>query len=395
MATLDTLNSTQNTTSNTSIPFPENMSDFDKILDKTFAWFSANFGNLLFIIFIGIGTILVARIVNNLMESYFTKASSKLRMDTTAFRMFRHVTVAAIYFIGLLVIIFSIPTLSNLSVALFTGAGLAGIVIGFAAQSTLSNIIAGISLAIFQPFRVGDRLNIMNEYGKVTDLNLRHTVIITWDNRRLIIPNSIISNEAIINWTIEDPAVIWPVNVGISYDSDISLAKKIMIEEARKHPLVMPPQTMKHSVIKPSFMKLETLANGFMDLSVLHTVDPDFRDRGEVKVYVTELGDFAVNLRLLVWFKDRSDAYSSGCELREAIKKRFDSEGIEIPYPYRTIVYKTDIRKEKSPEKSASAEKSKMKSAPRSRLTDIDDKTAIDDEIGIDNETGIDDETGQ
>ncbi|KKG12544.1 mechanosensitive ion channel protein MscS [Methanosarcina sp. 2.H.T.1A.6] len=362
-------------TLNSSPSFAENMSYFDRILDQSFAWFSANLGTLLFIIFIGMGTILVARTVNHLMESYFTKASGKLRMDTTAFRMFRHVTVASIYFIGLIIIIFSIPDLRSLSVALFTGAGLAGIVIGFAAQSTLSNIIAGISLVIFQPFRVGDRLNIMNEYGKVTDLNLRHTVIITWDNRRLIIPNSIISNEAVINWTIEDPAVIWPINVGIGYDSDISLAKKIMIEEARKHPLVMPPQTMKHSVIKPSFLKPETLANGFMDLSVLHTVDPDFRERGEVKVYVTDLGDFSVNLRLLVWFKDRSDAYSSGCEIREAIKRRFDSEGIEIPYPYRTIVYKTDIQKEKSPEKSASEEKSKMEYAPRSRLTDIDDET--------------------
>ena len=342
MPTLDTLNNTSNTTLKT------NISNFDGLLGNTISWFSANLGTLIFIIFIGIGTILVARTVNHLMESYFTKASSKLRMDITAFRMFRHIMVAAIYFLGLIVIIFIIPGLHTLSVALFSGAGLAAIVIGFAAQNTLSNIIAGVSLALFQPFRVGDRLNIMNEYGKVTDLNLRHTVIITWDNRRLIIPNSIISNEAIINWTIEDPAVIWPINVGISYDSDISLAKKIMIEEARKHPMVMPHQTMKHSVVKPSFLKPETFANGFMDLSVLHTVDPDFRDRGEAKVYVTELGDFAVNLRLLVWFKDRSDAYSSGCEIREAIKRRFDSEGIEIPYPYRTIVYKNRYSRRKS-----------------------------------------------
>ena len=191
--------------------FAENMSYFDRGLEQAFAWFSGNFGTFLFIIFIGLSTILVARNVNRLMESYFKKASSKLHMDITAFRMFRHIVVAIIYFVGIIVVIFSIPGLRSLSVALFTGAGIAGIVIGFAAQSTLSNIIAGLSLALFQPFRVGDRLNIMNEYGKVTDLNLRHTVIITWDNRRLIIPNSIISNEAIINWTIEDPAVIWPI----------------------------------------------------------------------------------------------------------------------------------------------------------------------------------------
>jgi small conductance mechanosensitive channel len=326
--------------------FAENMSYLDKGLEQAFAWFSGNFGTLLFIIFIGLSTIIIARNVNRLMESYFKKASGRLHMDTTSFRMFRHIVVALIYFVGIVVVIFSIPGLRSLSVALFTGAGIAGIVIGFAAQSTLSNIIAGLSLAIFQPFRVGDRLNIMNEYGKVTDLNLRHTVIITWDNRRLIVPNSIISNEAIINWTIEDPAVIWPIDVGISYDADIDQARRIMIEEARKHPNVMPPQEVKYNVVKPSLIKSETLKMGFFDSPVLHPVDPDFRERGEVKVNVVELGDFSVNLRLLVWFKDRSIAYSSGCEIREAIKKRFDKESIEIPYPYRTIVYKTDLEKE-------------------------------------------------
>lgn len=58
---------------------------------------------------------------------------------------------------------------------------------------------------------------------------------------------------------------------------------------------------------------------------------------------MTELGDFAVNLRLYVWIKDRSVGFTTGCDLRESIKKRFDAEGIEIPFPYRTIVYKKDI----------------------------------------------------
>ncbi|AKB44248.1 mechanosensitive ion channel family protein [Methanosarcina vacuolata] len=327
--------------------FAENMSYFDTVLEQAFTWFSNNFGTFLFILFIGLITAIVARNVNSLLERHFVKVSSRLHMDPTSFRMFRHIVVALIYFMGIVVVIFSIPSLRNLSVALFTGAGIAGIVIGFAAQNTLSNIIAGISLAVFQPFRVGDRLDIMNEYGKVTDLNLRHTVIITWDNRRLIIPNSMISNEAIINWTIEDPAVIWPIDVGISYDANIDQARKIMIEEARKHPNVMPPQEVQYSVVKPSLIKSETLRMGFIDPPVLHPVDPDFRERGGVKVNVVELGESSVNLRMNVWFKDRSVAYSSGCEIREAIKKRFDKEGIEIPYPYRTIVYKTDLGKEK------------------------------------------------
>jgi len=327
--------------------FAENMSYFNKGLEKAFAWFLGNFGTFLFILFIGLITILVARNVNLLMETGFKKASGRLRIDLTAFQMFRHLMVAVIYFVGIVVVIFSIPSLSTVSVALFTGAGVVGIVIGLAAQSTLSNIIAGISLAVFQPFRVGDRLDIMNEYGKVADLNLRHTVIITWDNRRLIIPNSKISNEAIINWTIEDPAIIWSIDVGISYDADIDKARKIMIEEARKHSNVMPLHKVEYSLATPSLIKPEPHKIGIFDKSMLHSIDPDFKEKGGVKVQVTDLKDFSINLRLQVWFKDRSIAHSSGCEIREAIIKRFFKEGIEIPYPYRTIIYKTDIENKK------------------------------------------------
>jgi small conductance mechanosensitive channel len=325
------------------------LSQFDDGVGQTFNWFSSNLDTLLFILIVAAGTVFLARMANHLMQSYLKNASDRLHVDMTTFRMFRHITVAAIYFLGLMIIIFSIPDLQNIATALLASAGLAGIIIGFAAQSTLSNIIAGLSLAIFQPFRVGDRVNIMNEYGKVTDLNLRHTVVTTWDNRRLIIPNSIISEESIINWTIEDPAVIWAIDIGISYDADIDLARRLMIDEARKHPEVMPPHNVEYSIVKPGLRKSDSTKPGIRNIyPVLHTVDPDFRQRGDVEVYVTELGDFAVNMRLLVWFKDRSVAYSSGCMIREAIKKRFDKEGIEIPFPYRTIVYKKDLEKEAS-----------------------------------------------
>jgi small-conductance mechanosensitive channel len=362
LETLDTLNNSTLDAIETPDSIAENISYLDRVLQNTFTWFSENLDTMLFVIFIGMTTILAARTINNFLTRYYERASSRLHIDITTFRMFRHIVVAAVYFIGLVVVIFHIPSLRSLSIAMLSGAGLAGIVIGFAAQNTLSNIIAGIALALFQPFRVGDRLTIMNEFGKVTDINLRHTVILTWDNRRLIIPNSVISSEAIVNWTIEDPAVIWPLDVGISYDSDISLAKKIMVEEARKHPKVMTPQILEYSVVKPGLLKSETFANGLMNPSVLHAVDPDFRERGQVKVYVTEFGDSAINLRVNMWFKDRSDAYGAGCEIREAIKKRFDDEGIEIPYPYRTIVYKTDIENEKISKKPSPAEEAKKAS---------------------------------
>ncbi|MEA2076245.1 MAG: mechanosensitive ion channel [Euryarchaeota archaeon] len=75
--------------------------------------------------------------------------------------------------------------------------------------------------AIFRPFRVGDVVELENEYGTIEDMALRHTVIRTWQNKRRIIPNSRISEETIINWTIGNLTVLWAVDFGISYDSDI------------------------------------------------------------------------------------------------------------------------------------------------------------------------------
>lgn len=369
MGTLDTSNETLNTVKTSY--------SFNTILEKVVTWFSENLEMLLFISLIIIATVLIARTINNSLIRYYKKASNKLHIDLTTFRMFRHLVVAAVYFIGLVVVIFNIPSLRSLSVAMLSGAGIAGIIIGFASQNTLSNIIAGVALAIFQPFRVGDRLTVMNEYGKVTDLNLRHTVILTSDNRRLIIPNSVISSEAIYNWTIEDPATIWPIDIGISYDTDISLAKKIMIEEARKHPKVMPPHTQEYCVLKPGILKTDILANR-LNPSIIHTIDPDFKERGQVKVYLTEFGDSAINLRMHVWFKDRSDAYSAASEIREAIKVRFDNEDVEMPYPYRTIVFKTgskiDSNKEEVSEKPVSPEEIKIDYSPIRRLNDTENK---------------------
>ena len=280
-------------------------------------WNSLHVLDALFVIFIIVLTIVASKFVDRLICHQFEVASRRMVVDETAYRMIRHTSVAFVYVFGLFLIIMRFPTLQNLSFAILAGAGFLGIVVGLAAQSTMSNIISGVSLAIFRPFRVGDRVNVRDDYGKITDITLRHTVVKTWDNRRLIIPNHVISDEAIINWTIEDPTVCWPIDIGISYDSDIDLARKIMVEEGSKN-------------------------KNTMSFSELRKYDEKFSD-DDVSVLLTGLGDFAVNLKLFVWVRDRSFAYGTGCEIREAIKKRFDKEGIEIPFPYRTLVYKKDL----------------------------------------------------
>lgn len=279
---------------------------------------SLDFEKIFFILAVAVLTVIAARIVDKLMVVQVRLMNKKMNVDQTSYSLLRHSSVAIVYLIGLVIVISSIPFLEKVSLALLAGAGFAGIVVGLAAQSTLGNIISGISLAVFRPFRVGDRVNAMNEYGKITDITLRHTVLRTWDNRRVIIPNNVIGNEAIINWSIEDPTVNWPVDIGISYDSDIDLARKIMTEEARGHVNVL------------TYVELVKY-------------DPTISKEEVIQVMVTELGDYAVNMRLLFWCADRKLCYTTGCELRESIKKRFDAEGVEIPFPYHTIVYKKDL----------------------------------------------------
>ena len=266
------------------------------------------------ILIILIATIIIARMADRLLIKHIPRIFEASKMDKefdqTSHALTRRLIVAAIYIIGILMIILQIPALNRVAIAMLAGAGVAGIAIGFAAQDSLSNIISGILLAVFKPIRIGDYVNFKGEYGHIEDLTLRHTIICTWDLRRIIVPNSLISSDYIVNWSIGSPETIWPVDFGIAYTSDIDKARNIIIEETKRHPQVMKDE--------------------------------------EINVRLTELGDFAVNLRLTFHVPSRGDAFDTGCDIREAVKKRFDAEEIEIPYPYQNIVIQRDASEQSS-----------------------------------------------
>lgn len=217
------------------------------------------------------------------------------------------------FILTFLFILAGVPQFRTFSYSLLASAGVLAIVIGFATQKTLSNVISGIFLALYEPFRIGDKIQIFGQFGEIEDLTLRHTIIRTWDNRRIMVPNSKIDEQEITNFSIKDEMVLWTINMGISYDSDIDKAKKIMVEEAKKH--------------TDNLGKKEKDKQPF--------------------VRVTECGDFSVNLRLYFWCEDAWTAWKMGFDLVESTKKEFDKRGIEIPFPYRTIVYKKDLEARK------------------------------------------------
>ncbi|TVR80281.1 MAG: mechanosensitive ion channel family protein [Chitinophagaceae bacterium] len=257
--------------------------------------------------------IIVALVLKKLINSYI-KRNINLRPENRTSLVFLNHSLSFLLFLFLgIFVIYNIPYLKALSVSLFAGAGILVVIIGLASQQAFSNIVSGIFIVIFKPFRVGDRIEVSTEQrGVVEDITLRHTVIRNFENKRIIVPNSLISSQIIVNLNIGDDKICRFVDFGISFDSDVEKAISIMKEECENHPLSIDNRTE------------EQKAAG----------DP------KVTVRLINFGDSSVNLRAFVWAADPPTAFKLGSELNISIKKRFDNEGIEIPFPYRTLVFK-------------------------------------------------------
>jgi small-conductance mechanosensitive channel len=247
---------------------------------------------IILIILIVIFTRSAARIVDRMLLNYFPTVVAKIqmKMDETMQLMIRRLISATIYMIGLMLIIYQVPQLRSLVTAIVAGAGIAGLAIGYAAKDSLSNFTSSIFIAVFQPFRVGDLVDFRGEYGQIEDLTLRHTVIRTSDNKRIIIPNSIMGNEPIINWSIREPEIIWVVEFDLEKASDIDMAREIIIKNVRSHPMVLKDKPMSVQLINSKYSEL--------------------------------------TLRLEVTVPGRNVAKGIGCDIREAVKKEFEEHGI-------------------------------------------------------------------
>ncbi len=267
--------------------------------------------------------VIAAKISRRLVENFFKKSSRRMKLDPTQYAFMKHTVSAAVYILGIAVAVYSIPSLRTISVSILAGAGVLAVIIGFASQAAFSNIVSGIFIVIFKPFRVGDRISILGQgiAGVIEDITLRHTVVRTWENKRVVVPNTVISSDRIENGNLGDEKTCRFVEFAISYDSDIKKAMGIMQDEVTRHLLWIDNRT------------------------------DEEKKKGEppVNVRLISFGDSGVNLRAYAWAQTPGDAWTMGTDLNKSIKERFDREGIEIPFPYRTIVYKKDLAKPKAP----------------------------------------------
>ena len=259
-----------------------------------------------------IGTYLLSKFLKYLLRKYVDAQIDLLESEKTNYNFFKH-TISFIFFmIATIGVFYTIPTLKELGLTLLASAGLIAAVLGLAAQQAFSNIISGVFIVIFKPFRVGDLVEIAEKRGIVEDITLRHTVIKNVENKRLIIPNATISNDTIINASIKDPRICNLLELGVSYDSDIKLAISIIQNEAAKH--------------------LNCIDN--------RTDEQKTNEEPVVIVRVLGYGESSINLRAYIWSNDSASGFVMKSDLFESVKEEFDKNNIEIPFPYRTIVYK-------------------------------------------------------
>lgn len=182
--------------------------------------------------------------------------------------------------------------------SLIAGVGVMGLAISFAAQDTIGNIISGIVIIIDGFFKEGDWICMGEMHATVTEIRLRTTVLTTFDNETVVVPNKQLAQERIVNYTLTPKSRV-KVSIGIAYKEDILRARNIMLEVVRKDDLILPDP-------KPT-------------------------------VIVSDLGSSSVNLQLRFWVEDPLLKWEFRWKYTEKCKRALDKAGIEIPYPHMQL----------------------------------------------------------
>ncbi|MFC1812308.1 mechanosensitive ion channel family protein [Thermodesulfobacteriota bacterium] len=258
--------------------------DFKVISTKLASYLPHLLGALILIIVFWIIATIVRKILSStLRRSKIAKEVQGLLLRVTHYAI---VTVAALTIADQLGI--------NIT-SLLAGVGVAGLALSFAARDTIENIISGVTLIIDQPFKEGDWVAIGDLHATLTEIRLRTTVLTTFDNETIVIPNKSIAQDRIINYTLT-PRTRVKILFGIAYKENIDEARKVI------------------------FSTIEG------DQRIL--TDP------EPRVIVTDLGDSSVNMQLRFWIQNPLDKFSLQFEYTEKCKKALDAAGIEIPFPH-------------------------------------------------------------
>ncbi|MDD3027255.1 MAG: mechanosensitive ion channel [Erysipelotrichaceae bacterium] len=218
------------------------------------------------------------------------------------------VIITSLKVIAVVIVLMQFTFTKSIGGALLASGGIVAVTIGLASQEAASGVVSGFMLTISKPFEIGDYISLPAQgiEGYIIQMNIRHSVVETFDKTTFIVPNATLNQSIIENYSYNKDYKVTRLTVSIAYEADIDKAIEIIKEEAKKHPL-------------------------YIDVRQ----DPT---QVEIPVIITALADSSINLRASITTKDFLDRYKVAADLNMAVFKRFKEEGIEIPYPHLHII---------------------------------------------------------
>jgi small-conductance mechanosensitive channel len=259
-------------------------------------------GDLLKFVLILSFSVLVSRIITLYLRRYFKDKVSR-DVGETVLKFF--------YYGALVIVIITILPLIGLDPSgLLLAGGITGIVLGFASQNIVGNLISGVFLMIEKPIKIGDQVEISGTSGFVTDIRIISTLIRTYDGLLVRIPNQQVFTSNITN-TVSYPVRRFEFSLGIRYSDDADNAIRIIKDLIDKEPFAL---------LNPS-----------------------------PSVFVNELGDSSVNLTVRIW-APMSEWFALKTSLLWTIKKTLEENGIEIPFPQQVVYLHNVPEKNQIPE---------------------------------------------
>ena len=211
----------------------------------------------------------------------------------TKITIIRKILDMGIYFFALVFILLQFKEVRHIGTSLLASAGVLGVVLGVAAKGCFSNVIAGIWLSFSQPIRLEDAVVLDKEFGWVEEITLTHTTIRAWDNRRIIVPNTVLVERVVENWTIRDASLVGTVMLYADYSCDV--------EKVR--------QWVKEIVDK----------------------SPDSTSERVAVVQVTDFTEKSMQIRVLCKGANSNSTWNLRCELREKLIKKFKEASLPLP----------------------------------------------------------------
>ena len=247
----------------------------------------------------------VLRVFNAVSEWLVENAadrSSRPREVRSQALVGRKVVSIAILVVGILV------ALTQLGIEigpLLAGLGIGGLAVALALQDTLSNLFAGIYMMVDRPVAVGDFVKLESgEEGFIEEIGWRNTKVRMWANNIVIIPNSKLSQSVVTNYFLPRQEMSVYISCGVAYDSDLEHVERVCIEVGKE--------------------VMERIAGSATDWTPV--------------VRYKEFADFSINFLVILRVTDFSAQYLLGHEYIKALHRRFNPEGIEIPFPIRTVI---------------------------------------------------------